>query len=158
MTSLTFHILGAPVAKGRPRISTRSGYPIAYTPQKTRAAEADLRSQIISQLPVAFRPLEGPVIVAIRFYMQRPKSLKKSITYPCNKRGDLDNYIKSVFDAMNTVVFYDDCQVVFLSASKEYGTPGITIVVDEPDKPDEPQPVQAPQPQATLLHSTQPEQ
>lgn len=85
----------------------------------------------------------------MRFYLQRPKSLKKTIQYPCNKRGDLDNYIKTVFDAMNTVVFYDDSQVIFLSASKEYGTPGITIVVDEPQ-------LQPPQPQAELLHSTQP--
>ena len=138
--TLTFHILGQPVAKGRPRISTRSGYPIAYTPQKTRNAEADLRSQIISQLPVTFRPLEGPIILAIHFYIQKPKSARKKDLYPTT-RPDIDNYIKSVLDAMNTVVFYDDNQVVFLSASKEYGTPGITIVVDEPQlQPPQPQP------------------
>ena len=36
-------------------------------------------------------------------------------------RGDIDNYVKSVFDAFNGVVWEDDAQVVELRARKEYG-------------------------------------
>lgn len=129
--TLAFRILGQPTPKGRPRISTHSGYPIAYTPARTRSAEADLRAQLVSQLPASFTPLGGPLIISMRFYLQKPKSKPKKVTHHTTK-PDLDNMQKLVLDAMNTVVFRDDNQIVFISASKEYGIPGITIIVDEP--------------------------
>ena len=48
------------------------------------------------------------------------------------KRPDLDNYVKMVLDACESVVYIDDKQVVRLRASKVYGeTPGIEVTFIE---------------------------
>jgi Holliday junction resolvase RusA-like endonuclease len=127
---LTLNLLGQPIAKGRPRFSTHSGYAVAYTPRKTRNAESSLQAQAAMQLPSGFVPFKGPVAMTVSFRLQRPKSLKKSIQYP-TKRPDLENFLKTLLDALNSVVFDDDSQVVSILATKEYGTPGIEVTIQE---------------------------
>jgi len=129
---LNIRIAGQPVAKGRPKFSTVNGFPMSYTPAKTRNSEASIRMQTISQLPKGFTPLSGPLSIHLVFSMQRPKSLKKSIQFN-TKRPDADNLGKQVIDALNTVAFVDDSQIVSLSIIKKYGTPETTIVITELD-------------------------
>lgn len=124
---MLFKILGEPTAKGRPHFGKFG----AYTPAKTRNAEADVRGQIIAQLPPDWKPMEKALHLDIRVYRILPKS-KKPGTF-ATTRPDLDNYVKLVLDAMNTIVFKDDSQVVSLVASKWYSERyvGMSIYVDE---------------------------
>jgi len=124
---MIFKIRGEPVAKGRPHFSKFG----AYTPAKTRNAEADVRGQIIAQLPPDFKPMEKALHLDLRVCRTRPKSKKKAefmVTKP-----DLDNYVKLVLDAMNTVVFKDDSQVVSIIAWKGYAKDyaGMNIYITE---------------------------
>jgi Holliday junction resolvase RusA-like endonuclease len=127
---LTFHIRGEPKPKGRPHFARRGKFVSAYTPAATRNAEADLRGQIISQLPANFSLATGPLRLEATFRRQRPKSARKGDIWPIT-RPDLDNYLKLVLDAMNSVVFIDDSQLVAITVVKSYGEPGIDIIIEE---------------------------
>ena len=60
---------------------------------------------------------DGAIRVELDFCLIRPKSSKRE--YPTVK-PDLDNYIKSVLDAMNGIILKDDSQIVSIEASKKY--------------------------------------
>ncbi len=57
----------------------------------------------------------GALHVEITFYCKEPKKPTKE--WP---RGDIDNYIKALFDSFNGVVWGDDDQVVRVTAEKVY--------------------------------------
>lgn len=61
------------------------------------------------------RPLAGPLLVSLVFYVQRPKTSKLSVPKP-----DIDNYLKSALDSLTGFVFEDDCQVVAVQAVKAW--------------------------------------
>jgi len=48
------------------------------------------------------------------------------------KKPDIDNVIKAWTDAMNGVVFADDCQIVTGSFSKVYGPAPLVAVINRP--------------------------
>lgn len=106
------------VAKARARI-TKSGH--AYTPEKTRSFEAELRwhwqaskNQMIPKAPTA---------VEILCFLPRPISLKKTVLLPITK-PDLDNYAKSILDGLNGFAWADDSQVCELRIGKRYVSEG----------------------------------
>lgn len=69
-------------------------------------------------------PLEGPVEVSLGFYLNRPKSHPKTReTWPVS-RPDVDKLARAVIDAMSSVCFHDDSQIVHLTAFKEWATDG----------------------------------
>lgn len=73
-------------------------------------------------------PFDGPLIVIIRFYLERPKTVTR--TYP-HVTPDLDKLVRSTFDAMKQGgLIADDARVVDLAASKRYGEPGAEITVE----------------------------
>jgi Holliday junction resolvase RusA-like endonuclease len=131
---ITIELAGEPVAKGRPRFVRATG--LAYTPQRTRNYESDLR--YAAQIAMNGRkPLDCPVFVRMRVTMPIPASFSKrrrqaaidGIEHPA-KRPDLENFSKSALDAMNMIVFRDDSLVVDLRAVKQYGErPGMQIDV-----------------------------
>ena len=108
--SITLDVV--PVAKGRPRL----GNGRAFTPAKTRLAEAEIRKQIEAQPHPTY---EGPVGVILKFYLPRPKKPKHLLPIV---RPDLDNYAKLVLDAVNGILWEDDSQVVGLKCAKLYVT------------------------------------
>lgn len=74
-------------------------------------------------------PLEGPVEVAIHFYLKQPKKMPKGRTRPTVK-PDIDNLIKGVFDGMNKIAWKDDAQVVKVVSHKLYDDePRISVYV-----------------------------
>jgi Holliday junction resolvase RusA-like endonuclease len=130
-------VAGAPVAKGRPRLTTRGGFARAYTPAKTQRYEDLLR--LAAGLEMANRPLiEGPLFVFVEVYVPIPQSLSKRKRAEAIDgkirpltRPDLDNYIK-VLDALNGIVWRDDAQIVMLSSSKAYAEkPRLIVTVRE---------------------------
>lgn len=126
MTSITITVPGEPVAKGRPRITTRGGYARAYTPKKTRDYEALVAAEA-RKVMGRRKPLEGALAVVATAYMPVPASWSKTKklaavvqTIMPTSRPDLTNIVKAAEDALNGVVWVDDSQIVSLFMSKEY--------------------------------------
>jgi crossover junction endodeoxyribonuclease RusA len=104
-------IEGKPTPKGRPRM-TKTGH--VYTPESTRRAEAALRAAYSGPL------FHGLVSVDVNvskdgygFIIHELSDDEKS-----SLRGDVDNYCKTLLDALNGVAWDDDKQVTRVSMRK----------------------------------------
>lgn len=131
---LTFKFLFdiEPLAKGRPRISTRGGSVRAYTPTRTRIYETLLR-RLAKREWGTKAPLTGPIEVYSVFFLSKGKSVTRK--YP-SVRPDADNYLKALYDALNGVVWKDDAQIVKAVCEKQYsftGSPWIRVHVTQLD-------------------------
>ncbi len=108
-----------------------------YDPKPTAVFKKTLRAMASEQYEG--EPLEGQLLVDITFYRPIQKSLSKKErllrllgAHRPIVKPDLDNYIKSAFDALNGVLWADDAMVVDLHAKKFYSEhPHITIEVSE---------------------------
>ena len=133
---VTFNVYGEPVAKGRPRF-TRQGR--TYTPKKTH----DYESEVAMMAKAAMgsqEPLETPIAVYIYATYTIPASYSKKRREAClngfekhTKRPDADNVGKTIMDAMNGVVYKDDCQITNLHIKKVYGTTAMVEVLVKED-------------------------
>lgn len=98
----------------------------AYTPARTRTAEADVIALVADQAPP--EPLSGPVRVWVDSFLPIPKSWSKTKTEAAalgevrpTSRPDLDNLVKLVVDAMTRAGYWrDDSQIVEMGARKFY--------------------------------------
>lgn len=137
-------ILGPPKALKRHRTYTRGRggrplpYPIQVDPSKTD--KADLLSIVRDKAPD--KPLAGPVLLMMTFYMARPRShygtgknagkLKELAPKHHTVRPDVDNLIKLIADSLNGVFWRDDTQICFCQARKEYSErPRTEILIKE---------------------------
>lgn len=95
----------SPKTKARPRFGGN-----VYTDPKTRAAEAALAAQ----WPELWTPIEGPISVTTKFTDKKVHLWVTECEAPTTpgKRGDLDNYQKLIWDAMNGLAWVDDKQIV----------------------------------------------
>jgi len=127
MMQIMFTIYGEPVPKGRPRFSTRGKFPVAYTPEKTKAYEFEVGMMALGAMGGS-KPLEGALEAFIYVTFPVPASYSKKRTEAClsnsekhTKKPDLDNVIKSVIDGMDKIVFENDSQITSIHAAKVYG-------------------------------------
>lgn len=119
---ISFCVEIEPVPKGRPRV-TKKGH--TYTPNKTAAFEKTFAH--LAKTHVRTSPLEGPLSCRIVLYFASPK--KPAKPYP---KGDIDNFAKSILDALNGVLYFDDSQVCLLEVTKEYSDRGrICVSLDK---------------------------
>ena len=113
-----------PHAKGRPRMTSIGGHAVAYTPKNTRIAESDIKAAIRDELKRRERFGEGvPLVLYATFYRARPKTLKKSVKLPV-QRPDLDNYLKTLLDALNKYAYVDDSQITQFVVNKRFAPEG----------------------------------
>jgi Holliday junction resolvase RusA-like endonuclease len=106
---------GDPCPAARPRM----GQGRVYMPKRYVEAKEDLQRFLFTDLVKRGSPrrYEGPVRVDLWFSVLRA--------------GDLDNYAKTVLDALNDLVIKDDRQVVDLHARLVAGSPtGVHVVVE----------------------------
>jgi len=105
-----------PVAKGRPKITTGTGFARAYTPKKTRDYENKVKMYFRAQFP-QHEPFsaDDTLKVTIEFYYPIPKSYSKKKREQIiaagmykNNGEDLDNLEKAVLDALNGLAYCDD--------------------------------------------------
>lgn len=123
---------GVPQGKGRPRMTKRG---FAFTPQKTRSYEAELKFAAEAKMAGAL-PIEGPLdVIMVAVFPVAPSWPKKrqaaALAGELKPTGkpDADNLLKTL-DALNQVVWRDDAQIVNATISKRYGDrPGVTITV-----------------------------
>ena len=112
---------GAPVGKGRPRV-TRFG---TYTPPKTVAYEAHVRDSWNKQTGRFRFPPKTPLLLTVFAYSPIPKSYTKKEKAslpgtPVLKKPDWDNIGKIICDALNGVAWDDDSSVTCGIVKKRY--------------------------------------
>ena len=121
MKRIEFTINGECVPKARPRFS-KFGH--VYTTPKTRAYENIVKSTAIdNRVPCVTTALRVELVI----YKSIPKSFSKKKRELANEgkiypvvKPDIDNYVKSVLDGLNGVLFMDDKQIVDFRAVKRY--------------------------------------
>lgn len=144
---LAFTVPGTPFAKGRPRATARAfindlGKPQAivsvYTPAKTREGEAEIArlaravmkraGRTSTTAPITLRVL--CVFAPAPSWTKRMRELAVAGHVVMSQRPDFDNLAK-VIDALNSVVWVDDCQIIDASISKRFGAVARTDIVVE---------------------------
>lgn len=124
MPVIKLTIPGAPIAKKRPRMNTKTG--AVYNSQKVE--ENRIRTLVLNALKGPLEPLRGPLSVKMTFYTPMSVAASKKAfktgyddrinPIPDTKRPDLDNLIKFVADLLNMQIYIDDCQIYKLDAAK----------------------------------------
>jgi Holliday junction resolvase RusA-like endonuclease len=101
----------APVPASRPRTTKFGTY---YTgPYKRWRKDAD------EAIPEAGVPFEGNLNVTLDLVCHKPKTTKRDCP-----RGDIDNYIKAVLDALTKKGYWnDDDQIIHIYAHKRWPEP-----------------------------------
>lgn len=94
----------------------RGRYGQSFVPAKERVYRKQLAHFAKLNLPRGFQPLTGAIKVSATFRFSKAKTSK--LTHH-TKRGDLSNYLKALEDALNGVLWVDDCQIISIAAHKE---------------------------------------
>lgn len=132
---LTITIPGKPVAQGRPRFARRGIFVVAYDPATSKDYKSWVRHcalQAMAGVPPI--PRDVPLIMDVRIVLDRPKSIPKKVVHAV-KKPDVDNYVKGLSDALESIVYEADQQIVELHAAKVYGTPpGVTVTITRKDE------------------------
>lgn len=109
----TFRVDTRPTVKGRPRLGRRGR---VFTPQKTLEAEAFIAEE--------YNRLRGPyyeTTVSLEAIFEQT-GIEVTITpiegLTSKLRGDTDNYMKLLCDALNGVAYPDDKQVMIIRGEK----------------------------------------
>lgn len=100
-----------PVPKERPR-STRNGH--TYTPKRTKDFEAEVREAYNGPM------FEGPIEFLAWINDSGFEVTVREVNWPVRSklRGDLDNYLKSITDALQGVAYENDKQIVSIQGDK----------------------------------------
>ena len=121
--TVSFTLDVPPVAKARPRVTSRG----TYTPDKTRAFEEVVRVAALKAMREAGyqpAPQGTPVGTQLTFRFPMPKSWSKKKRREMPglhaQRPDIENLMKGVLDACNGVVYHDDGQVASASVQKQW--------------------------------------
>lgn len=134
---LSFFVAGNPVPKGSFRAFNNGGRPV-ITNNNPRTKDWEMRIAHEAQVAISATMLneiiDSAVRVSMDFYMERPKSLKKSVEHNI-KRPDLDKLVRAALDGITGVLINDDSQVVELRATKNYAgdkekRPGAWITIE----------------------------
>jgi len=138
MMQITFTVPGPPHGKGRPRFARRGNFVATYTDAKTSSYEDQIRFYALQAMGSS-KPLETALEAAIYIRLPVPKSYPKKrvadclggLEWPC-KKPDWDNVAKSVCDAMNSIVYVDDSQIVECHVRKVYASEaGVDVLIKE---------------------------
>jgi Holliday junction resolvase RusA-like endonuclease len=134
---MIFEVPGEPRGKGRPRFNRQQGH--TYTDSETKAYE----QKIVAYYRKTFGSFKWPdnsfVAVKVIAYYPIPKSATKAAkaamqegkTFP-SRKPDIDNVLKVVLDALNSVAYKDDARVVSIQALKRYSfDPRLQIEINE---------------------------
>ncbi len=135
-SEVTLHIPIRPIATQSVR-STKSGH--QYQPARIVKFKRDVGLAAKAQLGGKWQPLLGEVWLDIELDFAIPKCAKKPLKIAVLKekrkvamlnRPDADNCTKGIFDALNGIVYADDCQIRRYTTQKNYAeTDSITITI-----------------------------
>jgi len=132
MISLT--VPGEPRGKQRPRWGKHG----TYTPKETVSYETYIKELFVIKYP-DFEPIADPIWLEIQVEVSIPKSTSKkkreqihNLQIRPTKRPDLDNVIKVFCDALQSIAYKNDSQIVYITARKFYSErPGVELKIME---------------------------
>lgn len=141
--AVSFTLFGPPKSQSRPRFNFRSRRPFNNLSAPLRATKTTIAAMLVANGAVVLgaggnisEPLfqrNTKLLLQLTFHMPRPRAqlsrrfgflrVRQNIenllaTWFVRKRVDVDNLSKFIMDAMNGVVYSDDCQVHILIATK----------------------------------------
>ena len=123
---VSFEVPGQPQGKLRPRAVRRGSHIGIYMPGKTVNYEVYIKEMFVISYP-DFALLEGPLRMTVIAYMMIPKSTSKKRTKLMidriirpTKKPDISNILKSAEDALNSLAYHDDKQIVTCICHKYY--------------------------------------
>ena len=137
---LKFTVLGKPQAQQRPKFNSFTKR--AHDPKESAEYKSNVRAMatvavLENNWTMCHR--EMPVSVNIISYRPIPTSVpmwKKNAAIhglipPLGRNADIDNVMKGILDAMNGVVYEDDCQVFKLTGESRYSdVPRVEIEIE----------------------------
>lgn len=139
-----FKYRGEAVGKGRPRVTRRGNHVHTYTPEKTRMFEDAIRFELLAstceKIPVY--PQGIPLKAEIKIGASVPASYSKKKREKClsgeiapTKKPDIDNVLKSIFDALCGFAMDDDNQITEIIAEKIYAEqPFVEVTITRKDE------------------------
>ena len=146
MTSqlIMYEVQGIPEPK--PRMTHKDKFEPSPAVQRYWAWKKTVQTEINCATPGQFEPMVGPIHVTAYFRIPIPPSWTKQKRNDAELRlvlptgagtGDYDNYLKGIKDAMNKVVYEDDCQVIGVGEGYMYysNEPGASVIVQEIEPP-----------------------
>lgn len=129
-----------PKPQSRPRFAKRGNFVKAYEEQDMKSWRNHCQLLIANQYmgqPI----LEGALRAKLRFYIKPPQYISKvkknqrallDEVMPVDKKPDIDNYEKALYDSMSGIVFKDDGQVAMHDVGKFYSlNPRIEVEIEE---------------------------
>lgn len=138
---VVFKVHGRPVPLPRPRVF--KGRAVSITSTKARAWKGAVRAEAEQAAAASgWIPSHRPLRLSLVFVYKRPKKhfdskglvLERYAHAYMTARPDIDNLAKMIMDAVNDVLYVDDSQVIYLTATKQYGAEdGVHVTLQEID-------------------------
>ena len=129
-----------PKPQSRPRFAKRGSFTTTYE-DKNMKAWRDHCQLLIAKQYMGQPILEGALRARLRFYIKPPQYISKvkkkqqallDEVIPVDKKPDIDNYEKALYDSMSGIVFKDDGQIALHDVGKFYSlNPRIEVEIEE---------------------------
>ncbi|WP_416458348.1 RusA family crossover junction endodeoxyribonuclease [Streptococcus thermophilus] len=129
-----------PKPQSRPRFARRGNFTTTYEDKDMKIWKNKCRI-LISKQYANQQVLEGALRTSLKFFIKPPQYISKvkrnkqaltNETILVSKKADLDNYIKSLLDSANGILYKDDGQIAEIYATKVYSeSPRIELEIEE---------------------------
>jgi Holliday junction resolvase RusA-like endonuclease len=125
--TIAFTVLGEPTPEGSTRAYYIKSLDRTGTTHQNKKGLQAWRNRIATEAQRALEDREwkcdttSAYRVSVEFSLSRPPSV------PCHKRmhptvkPDIDKLVRAINDALTGILFVDDCQVIYMTMSTEYG-------------------------------------
>lgn len=128
--TFTFVVVGRPAPQGSKRLLNRRSGAMVEQSKRVAPWRSDIRSAAQDRLPDDWLR-SGPISLYISFHFARPKAHFNSKgelrpaapEYLLTRVGDIDKLCRAALDAMASIVYDDDAQVVEMSVRRVYADP-----------------------------------
>lgn len=131
---ISIFVPGTPVAQSRPRFARRGSFVTTYDAAPAKDYKSWVKScavEAMQKCGLTIIKRDVPLSLRVVIGMARPKSRPKKYTQPTTK-PDCDNVLKGLQDAMESIVYEADQQIVAVSVRKQYAdAPGVIITIHE---------------------------
>ena len=129
-----------PKPQSRPRFARRGSFTTTYEDKDMKPWRNHCQLLIAKQY-AGKSMLEGALRARLRFYIKPPQYISKvkknqqallDEVMPVDKKPDIDNYEKALYDSMSGIVFKDDGQIAMHDVGKFYSlNPRIEVEIEE---------------------------
>jgi Holliday junction resolvase RusA-like endonuclease len=131
---IAFFIPGTPVAQSRPRFARRGNFVATYDAAPSKDYKSWVKSCAVAEMEkTGFTIInrDVPLKIEVVINLARPKSKPKRFVLPTTK-PDCDNVLKGLQDALESIVYEADQQIVSVACRKQYHVAvGVHIHISE---------------------------